>query len=676
MFKLKRKTHKRFSKIVCTAISVAMILTTLFTFTASASGNIDQMLLKSQQWLNATYGNSTGFGSVVEDGMSRRATVNACIRALQIELGITETANNFGNTTINYFNAQYPNGVVQQDYPSNDEENIYGIIQCALWTKGYSTGANFITRHFYDGTGNAIISLKSDMGFINNDSTVTLNIMRALLSMNYYVTVSGGSSQIRQIQQELNRTYPTYIGIIPCDGVYTRSMNKALIIMLQAIEGYDEEDATGNFGNGTKANLPLNLPELYVQNLPKYHQCIKLIQYALCCNGYGEYIDLTNNEWNSSLSNVVSLFQDEMNLDATGIMDVNTWMALLLSKGNPDRSCVACDTRFEMTTERLNYLVANGYTTVGRYLTGGDFKQLREDEPKRILESGLSFFPIFQESGSDLAYFTANRGAQDAVTATNAAHHYGIMNDNIIYFAVDTDPTDYEIQVYILPYFEALSNAMEDYEIGVYGTRNVCTQVMENNYAITCFVSDMSTGYSGNMGFRMPSGWNLDQFAEIQVTTASGTWDLDKVSYSGAFPTVNRLSRYMLRHPFDLEGQYVGAPFSLPSGVTRMRYEMVLTRTTDPSVFFECGLAYRVIDQQNGIDMYNPLGDSLHVWAIGEENTYSITSQWFDASSLLDYRFDYHCSNQSNFIPPENPSYANWPEDGHINVTVYLEVEY
>jgi len=35
------------------------------------------------------------------------------------------------------------------------------------------------------------------------------------------------------------------------------------------------------------------------------------------------------------------------------------------------------------------------YEVVGRYLTGGSFKELREGEPERIINNGLKFFPIF-----------------------------------------------------------------------------------------------------------------------------------------------------------------------------------------------------------------------------------------------------------------------------------------
>ena len=40
-----------------------------------------------------------------------------------------------------------------------------------------------------------------------------------------------------------------------------------------------------------------------------------------------------------------------LNVNATA--DVDTWMALLLSKGNKDRKCTACDTRYEMTDPKL-----------------------------------------------------------------------------------------------------------------------------------------------------------------------------------------------------------------------------------------------------------------------------------------------------------------------------------
>lgn len=202
-----------------------------------------------------------------------------------------------------------------------------------------------------------------------------------------------------------------------------------------------------------------------------------------------------------------------------------------------------------MTDERIKYLKDNKYQIVGRYLTGGDFKELRAGEADRILSSGLKFFPIFQESGTDVTYFTEARGKKDAQTATTTAKNHRIPRGTIIYFAVDTDPQDWAINSYILPYFKALRDEMtfslgNYYNIGIYSTRNVCNKITKKGYALTSFISDMSTGFSGNMGFKIPDNWNFDQFYEIKgINGSTGKWDLDKDSYSERFPVVTYLDK-------------------------------------------------------------------------------------------------------------------------------------
>ena len=104
----------------------------------------DQMVLKTQQWLNSTYGNKTGFGSVQETGNTGWDTINALIRALQIELGITATANNFGSGTQSRFKSRWPNGITQ----TSGYDNVHGIIQGALWCKGYRAEYGGITLEF------------------------------------------------------------------------------------------------------------------------------------------------------------------------------------------------------------------------------------------------------------------------------------------------------------------------------------------------------------------------------------------------------------------------------------------------------------------------------------------------------------------------------------------------
>ena len=99
-------------------------------------------------------------------------------------------------------------------------------------------------------------------------------------------------------------------------------------------------------------------------------------------------------------------------LSADGIVGADVWMALLLSTGNPDRACNACDTRFRMWSTPIEYLKSQNYIAVGRYLTGGTFKQLNKEEPKALIDSGIGIFCIFQE-GQSRNFFTSENGKID-----------------------------------------------------------------------------------------------------------------------------------------------------------------------------------------------------------------------------------------------------------------------
>lgn len=258
----------------------------------------------------------------------------------------------------------------------------------------------------------------------------------------------------------------------------------------------------------------------------KSRHFVRAAVFALLANGYDLAI---NSYWSQATSDVVSQFQKDMMLPVTGKVDFSTWMALLISYGDKNRAHTACDTRFEITPSRLSQLKSMGIKAVGRYINGTDFKILREGEMERIIDGGLGLIPIYQEVGTSASDFNESIGDSQGRKAKNNARNFGIPYGSIIYFAVDYDAQDHEITSNIIPYFKGIKKALVNYRIGIYGTRNVCQRVSQMGLAVASYVSNMSSGFSGNLGFKMPDNWTFDQFDEVSI----GDWAIDKVIYSG-----------------------------------------------------------------------------------------------------------------------------------------------
>lgn len=218
----------------------------------------DIMVQNTQMWLNQTYGSDPRYNVIEENGSTGWPTIYALTRALQIELGIQNTADSFGPTT----QALYAQNLLA---PSLTHSNKHSILQGALWCKGYATNytsslplGQLLGDQFDQNVTDAVLQLKSDAGITTNDATVTVNFMKALLSMDAFVllTLYGGDANIRAFQQEMNRKYETFTGIMPTDGLYGRNTNTALIFALQYEQQMPISVANGKFGPTTRSLCP------------------------------------------------------------------------------------------------------------------------------------------------------------------------------------------------------------------------------------------------------------------------------------------------------------------------------------------------------------------------------------------------------------------------------------
>lgn len=301
-----------------------------------------------------------------------------------------------------------------------------------------------------------------------------------------------------------------------------------------------------NFGDATTNAFPGTLQN--GQNSTKYVPFNKIAQYGLYFNGYnpGRF----DGVFDSTTESKVSEFQEFYGLTGIGLVtkgkvNVSTMKSLLTSKGDTNRAAKACDCATVLNKQQALDIKNAGYTHVGRYLTGSVGKEhtpkyLTSTEVKNIENAGLSVFPIYQDGGYELNYFKdPSQGSVDAQTAILAAERIGIPSGTTIYFAVDFDCYSYQIDTFIIPYFEQIhmiffsSTNDKNYKVGIYAPRYVCTKVYEAGLASKSFVADMSTGFSCNLGYSMPKNWAFDQFCELNSFSSSPSFPLDKDAYSG-----------------------------------------------------------------------------------------------------------------------------------------------
>ncbi|KFM95072.1 DUF1906 domain-containing protein [Bacillus clarus] len=508
----------------------------------------DLAVFAVQTWVNLKYGKIAGFQPAPLNGKTGWSTVFALTRALQVELGITSLADAFGPTTASKYKQW---GEMSLGNVPTDEKGkaIVQILKGAMYCKGYNPGK--FDDVFDEKTKNAVVSLQQDAGLPVADGKVYDYIFKAFLTMDAYRLTPGGDAKVRQIQQDLNNKYYKTSGVQPTDGHYQRGTNKALVYGLQTEMGIAAGDQTGSIGPATKDGLPI----LKVGSSGRF---VTLFQYALYFNGHDSGSFSTT--YNASVEGAVKKFQEFTLLPQDGVANKSTWLSALVSTGDPDRKGTACDCITEVTLERGKALKAAGYQTVGRYLTnvsGGINKKIQPGELKNIFDAGLSVFPIFQANGRQASSFSAEQGGLDAKAAYDAAKEYGFKDGTTIYFAVDFDAYGTDITDSILPHFRALNEKMLElggsYKVGVYGARNVCIQVSEKGYAKTSFVSGMSTGFSGNLGYPLPKNWAFDQISTIKVGSGSGVIEIDNNIKSGRDNGVSEIGKDSSKLSFTLQ---------------------------------------------------------------------------------------------------------------------------
>ncbi|GAA1020578.1 hypothetical protein Aple_078710 [Acrocarpospora pleiomorpha] len=493
---------------------------------------MDEMVLRAQRFINTTYGNVPGINPVVENGVTGWSTVYALTRCLQYQLGIAALSDNFGPTTMATLQSTWPSINAASGAPAN----LVRIIQSGLYCKGYDGGE-------IDGIYNArveagVTQLKADagVGTLYPGPSMVPKLFKALLNMDPYVLLAGGNATVRTIQQWMNERYAHRANffMIPCDGHFSRDVQKALLLAIQFELGMTDAQATGVFGPGTQAGLKANTLSVGSSGV-----WVRLFSAGMLFNKRNG-VSFTSS-FDGNLSARASEFQGFAKLPVTGNGDFQTWASLLVSTGDPTRKGTALDCVTKVTAPRADALKAAGYGIVGRYLCNVPNtslnKMIQPGELAVLAAKGFRVFPIYQTWGGSASYFSHAQGVADAFAAIEWARAHGFLAGTRIYFAVDFDALDYQVTSNVIPHFrgikETISEHASQYQIGIYGPRNVCSRVAGEGLSSASFVSDMSTGFSGNLGYPLPVDWAFDQISTITVGSGSGFIEIDNNIASG-----------------------------------------------------------------------------------------------------------------------------------------------
>lgn len=519
---------------------------------------MDVMVLETQKWLNDTYAGQTGFVPFTQeelDGVTGAGTFRRLVQALQIELNVSVDGS-FGNDTLNAMPASIST--------SSQESNTSYIIQGSLWCKGYSAGT--LDGIFGESTKNAVISFQEDAG-ITADGIIKPYILQGIMNTDgyKYSGATGTNDYYKHlVQLGMNTNYGSQIGLTAPNGLWERTSHRNYIKCCQIEWGASPVD--GIWGTGTMNKAPT-----LSRNTSGYTNSKRLLQWGLTINGF--YPGNLAGSFDSTMYTAVYNFQDFLCLGADGIAGKTTWASLLSSRGNTARSATAFDTSTRLTSTTANDLKNAGYSEVGRYLTNVEGssldKKMTNEELQIIEDAGLKVFPIFQTYGGEASYFTRRQGQKDADSAKEAAQSFGFPPNSIIYFAVDYDALTADITSNIIPYFRGINEEMgASYKIGIYGPRAVCNSLISYSLAIRSFVSDMSSGFTGNIGVIMPSNWAYDQFFE---TTAGGI-GIDKcvaserktaispsefITYNDSYDTIISLNLQPIKQIYELAIEYL-----------------------------------------------------------------------------------------------------------------------
>jgi len=168
------------------------------------------------------------------------------------------------------------------------------------------------------------------------------------------------------------------------------------------------------------------------------------------------------------------------------------------------------DTALQMT-RHAQALRLQGIDFVMRYYSHNSAKNLDAAEARALAAAGLRLGAVWESAGTHVGYFSRAQGQSDGAAALALARAVGQPPGSSIYFAVDYDPSQADLDGPVADYFAGVTSTLSSgYRIGVYGSGLCCGFLLDHGQADCSWLSQ-STGFAGSKAFAQAQRYDLIQ---------------------------------------------------------------------------------------------------------------------------------------------------------------------
>lgn len=298
---------------------------------------------------------------------------------------------------------------------------------------------------------------------------------------------------------------------LPVTGSYDQNTYNAVY----AYQAANSLGADGVAGVGTLSKLTASL----IVKKGFQNNAARAAQYLI---SKFENININGN-FDSDSDTLARSFQSKMAISVDGQIGPTSWQYLF---GHQFYPVSGCDTATTLDASKIQALANKGMTFVGRYLPGSNYP-ITVAEKNLLLSKNFSIVSIWEKgSPTSVSYFSSSRGTSDAKQAILGATSIGQPSSTPIYFAVDYDASESDINGNIDDYITAIiaefNRQNNPYKVGLYGSGAVLEHFRSR---IIFTMLACSRAWRGTTAY---SRFYIRQYTPTTITSNSGSFQIDE----------------------------------------------------------------------------------------------------------------------------------------------------